>query len=52
MSQIYDRLTGSTKDHIIREATAEGVSMTELIRAVVSAYLNWKQRKAHESLIF
>jgi hypothetical protein len=43
--RITFRMTRLTRDQIIERARAEGISMTDLIRAIVTGYLDWVRRK-------
>ena len=52
MSENYDarltfRLTGRAKNEILLQAKNDGTTMTEFIRAVISSYLQWRQRQIH-----
>jgi len=42
--RITIRLPRSMKDNVLKQARYEGVTMTDLMRAIVCAYIDWKKR--------
>jgi predicted DNA binding CopG/RHH family protein len=44
--RITIRLNKKTRESIVQQANCDGVTMTQLVRAIVASYLNWKNRSA------
>lgn len=43
--RITFRMASSDRDRIFHRAKSEGISMTHLLRAIVTGYLNWQRKQ-------